>query len=202
VGRARATHGAPVALSRPLFIFAYGSLTTRAGGRLQRGVDREGFIADLRGFTRGWGVAMDNRRDLPGYKYYTAPDGDRPAVYVAFLDVRETETPEQQINGVCLPVEEQQLAELDRRERNYARREVSDRIDAGGARVWTYVGTPDGRERLAQGRRTGAAVINAGYLRTVEAAFGALGRGEQTAAQASFDPGDIPVIELMRHELA
>ena len=30
---------------------------------------------------------MDNTRDLPGYKYYVAPDGTRPAVFVAFLDV-------------------------------------------------------------------------------------------------------------------
>jgi Gamma-glutamyl cyclotransferase, AIG2-like len=145
---------------------------------------------------------MDNRRDLPGYKYYTGSGGDRPAVYVAFLDVRETDAPDRRTNGLCLPVEEHQLAELDQRERNYARQDVSDRIDAGGARVWTYVGTPDGRERLARGRRTGAAVIDAGYLQTVEAAFGALGQSEQEAAQASFDPGEIPVIELMRHELA
>lgn len=205
MGRARAAPGAQIALSDPQFIFGYGSLAARPARparRRERGFNPQGFIADLPGFARGWGVAMDNRRDLPGYKYYTGPGGDRPAVYVAFLDLRETEAPGQGTNGLCLPVQAHQLAQLDLRERNYARLDVSDRVDAGGARVWAYVGSADGRERLAQGLRTGAAVIDAGYLQTVQAAFGALGRRELQEAQASFDPGDIPVIELMRHELA
>ena len=56
-------------------------------------------------------------------------------------------------NGLCLPVDDAVLARLDRRERNYSRLDVSDRIDARGARVWTYVGTPEARARLRQGRR-------------------------------------------------
>jgi hypothetical protein len=172
------------------FIFGYGSLAAQLARRPQRGLNPHGFIADLPGFVRGWGVAMDNRCDLSGYKYYTGPDGDRPAVCVAFLDVSETEAPNQRTNGLCLPVDGHQLVELDLRERNYARLDVSDRVDAGGARVWTYVGTAEGRERLALGLRSGAAVIDAGYLESVSAAF------------ATLDPGDIPVIKLTRHELA
>ena len=35
-----------------------------------------------------WGVAMDNRVDVPGYKpYRLRADGSRPAVFVAFLDI-------------------------------------------------------------------------------------------------------------------
>jgi hypothetical protein len=145
---------------------------------------------------------MDNRRDLPGYKYYTRPDGARPAVYVAYLDLHETEASSQPAtNGLCLPVDEHGLTQLDLRERNYARLDVSDRVDAGGARVWTYAGTADGRERLAEGRRTATAVIGAGYLRAVRRAFAALGQSECQASQESLDPGDIPVVELTRHEL-
>jgi hypothetical protein len=142
---------------------------------------------------------MDNRRELPGYKYYTGPDGDRPAAYVAFLDVHETEAPDQATNGHCFPVDERQLQQLDLRERNYARLDVSDRIDANGGRVWTYVGTADGRERLALGRRIGALAIDAYYLRRVQTAFAALGEREYRQSRQSLDPGDIPVIELTRH---
>ncbi|HEX3834996.1 MAG TPA: hypothetical protein VHW04_23640, partial [Solirubrobacteraceae bacterium] len=95
-----------------------------------------------------------------------------------------------------------QLRRLDRRERNYARRDVSDRIDAGGARVWVYVGTPAARRRLRGARHDGLAVIDASYRRAVEAAFAALGADELTRCRPSLEPGDLPVVELVRHELA
>ena len=50
--------------------------------------------AVLRGRRRGWGVAMDNRVDVPGYKpYRLRADGCRPAVFVAFLDLFRTRRP-------------------------------------------------------------------------------------------------------------
>ena len=183
------------------FVFGYGSLAAELAFVPGREIRREGFVADLPGFTRGWGVAMDNRRDLSGYKYYTTPDGSRPAVFVAFLDVWAAGEGSA-VNGLCLPVDAGQLARLDRRERNYARLDVSDRIEAGGARVWVYAGTPPARERLRDARRDGRAVIDAGYLRAVESAFAALGADELSLCRPSLAPGDLPVMELVRHELA
>jgi hypothetical protein len=62
------------------YIFGYGSL---AGGELtalgfvpSRVRRPEGFVADLAGMRRGWGVAMDNRLDRPGYKHYVDGEGD------------------------------------------------------------------------------------------------------------------------------
>jgi Gamma-glutamyl cyclotransferase, AIG2-like len=182
------------------FVFGYGSLAAElpvVPGRERRD---EGFVADLPGFARRWGVAMDNRRDLPGYKYYTASDGTRPEVFVSFLDVSPV-SGSVAVNGLCLPVDGDQLKRLDRRERNYMRVDVSDRIDAGGARVWVYVGTPDARERLRGARCAGNAVIAAAYLRAVEAGFAGLGAEELARCRASLAPGDLPVIELVRHEL-
>ena len=161
----------------------------------------EGFVADLPGFARRWGVAMDNRRNLPGYKYYTAPDGSRPQVFVSFLDVARV-AGTAVVNGLCLPVDAGRLTRLDQRERNYARLDVSHRIDAGGARVWIYVGTPAARRRLRDARRDGRAVIDATYLRAVVAAFAALGADELARCRSSLAPGDLPVVELVRHELA
>jgi cation transport regulator ChaC len=178
------------------FVFGYGSLAgPAADGR---------FVAALRGHRRRWGVAMDNRRDLPGYKYYTDAGGGRPAVFVCFLDLVVDEATGAAVNGVCAPVTADALAALDLRERNYARVDVSADVTRGGdeaGRVWAYVGTDAGRVRFMRGVRAGWAVIAAGYLATVRDAFAALGPEHARAARASLDPGALPVSELTRHEL-
>lgn len=187
------------------FVFGYGSLAARPAPVPTRALKEPGFVADLAGLRRVWGVAMDNRRDLPGYKYYTDGGGRRPEVFVAYLDLIPADPGSgdlpARVNGLCLPVDDAMLEQLDRRERNYARADVSDRVQAGGARVWAYVGRPSARERLTEGRRTGTAVIDAGYVRTVEAGFAGLGDDELAAVRASLEPGDLPVVELTRHEL-
>lgn len=195
--------------SSPHFVFAYGSLAAapvQSDGRPaqpagRRSPLRAGLIAELPGYRRCWGVAMDNRADLPKYKYYTTPDGRRPAIHVAFLDLVAQDGAEHVVNGVCLPVDAQRLAALDRRERNYARVDVSAVLPSAAGRVWTYVGTEAGRERLRAARRAGTAVIDAGYLRGVQRAFAALGAGEYEACRRSLDPRGLPVRELIRHEL-
>jgi hypothetical protein len=168
-------------------------------GPLDRTPASHGFVADLPGFARGWGVAMDNRRDLPGYKRYRGPDGARPAVHVCFLDIAPD--PAGIVNGVCLPVDDATLAVLDARERNYRRHDVSERIAAGGARIWTYIGTTEGRRRRARAGQAGTAVIAAAYLAGVRAAFAALGPAEARACAASIDPAGLPVLELEREDL-
>lgn len=194
--------------ARRQFVFGYGSLTARSGWAARcptRELRGHGFIADVAGLRRTWGVAMDNRRDLSGYKYYTDATGLRLEVFVAYLDLLPA--PEQaMVNGLCLPVDEPALARLDRRERNYVRTDISDRIvaataDARGIRVWAYIGSRAARDRLAEGRRTGTAVIDSGYVRTVEAGFSALGEEELDACRASLEPDGLPVVELTRHEL-
>ena len=179
------------------FVFGYGSLAIPPRGRPDRVVREDGFVTDLAGVRREWGVAMDNRHDLPGYKYYTDAGGQRPAVFVAFLNLRfVAEGDGSGVNGLCLPVDDAALARLDLRERNYERIEVSARIqaDTGGARVWAYVGTAAGRQRLQTGRRKGTAVIDGGYLAAVSDGFAALGEAEHHRCEPSLRPGDLPVV--------
>jgi hypothetical protein len=193
------------------FVFGYGSLTARPGPVPTRELKDHGFVADLSGLRRIWGVAMDNRRDLPGYKYYTDAEGRRPEVFVAYPDLVPADpapTHPARVNGLCLPITDALLERLDRRERNYERTDVSDRVAPGvvdgalhGARVWAYIGTDAARARLAQGRRDGTAVIDAGYLRTVEAAFAVLGDAELASLRTSLAPRGLPVVPLTRHEL-
>ena len=187
-------------LSDRAFVFGYGSLAAQTALQPTRQPRAEGFVTDLRGFVRRWGVAMDNRRDLPGYKFYASPAGGRPAVNVCFLDIFGA-AGDASVNGLCLPIDAASLARLDDRERNYVRLDVTPAVDARGARVWAYVGSDRGRERFADGVRTGRAVIAADYLRAVDNAFRALGPSEHEACRRSLAPGRLPVVELVRREL-
>lgn len=134
-------------------LFAYGSLAARPGARPAR----------LHGFRRTWGVAMDNRIDLPGYKFYVDPaTGERPSVAVAFLDLEEA--PGESAEGALVSVSGDDLLELDARERNYERHDVSDRFGDGHGRVWTYLGRPDSRARLREALAGDRAVVQRAYL--------------------------------------
>ena len=167
------------------FVFGYGSLAAGFAGRRAR----------LHGHRRVWGVAMDNRLDIPGYKSYRRlDDGSRPAVYVAFLDI--VEDPGAAIDGVLLAVDESALRGLDERERNYDRIDVTAGVRPAPGTVWTYRGSEAGRARLRCGLRAGSAVVDAAYLGAVRATFSALGIDDDVR------PGDdLPTMALRRLDL-
>jgi hypothetical protein len=171
------------------YVFGYGSLVLAAGG----------YVTELAGHERQWGVAMDNTRDLPGYKYFLAPDGTRPAVFVAFLDVAPVA--DTSVNGVCTPVDPGLLARLDARERNYERVEVTPLVADARGRTWAYVGSAAGQERFAHGRAAGTCVVSEDYLRLVTDAYRSLGPTEYARAATSLDPGALPVRPLRRVDL-
>jgi hypothetical protein len=136
---------------------------------LAKGGDR---AATLRGYRRVWAVAMDNRVDLPGYKYYVDSEtGERPGVYVAFVDLEPDETSD--VEGVVFPVDGASVGALDTRERNYARADVTDRIDPpAGGDVHAYFGTSEARRRFERGRTSDTAVVSRAYLKAVGASTG------------------------------
>lgn len=175
------------------YVFGYGSLAASPAG---------GYVTELRGHRRRWGVAMDNRRDLPGYKWYRlASTGERPAVFVAFLDVVAADG--QAVNGVCRPVTARELAALDARERNYDRVEVTELVAEARGRVWAYAGSAAGRARLREGVRSGRAVVSRAYRDQVEAGFRALGPAALAAYRASTDspPDGCATLDLERVDL-
>lgn len=148
----------------PAFVFGYGSLLARGVGTPCR----------LGGHRRRWGVAMDNRRTIPGYKYFLEPGGGRPDVFVAFLDA--VPEPGASCAGLAFPVDAAALGELDARERNYRRVDVTALVDADlGGHVWAYLGLEEARERLASGARARTAVVSRAYVEGVRAGFAAYG---------------------------
>ena len=147
------------------FVFGYGSLAEFGAGRPLR----------LPGWRREWGVAMDNRVTIPGYKYFLDGAGARPSVCVGFLDV--VPDPEACVEGVVFEVDD--LGGLDARERNYRRVEVDG--------LWLYTGLEEARERFA----AGPTVVSRAYLGSVRAGLAAYGLGFDA------EPG-VPVLDLER----
>jgi len=175
------------------FVFGYGSLLPRS---------RPGIRCDLREHRREWGVAMKNRVTVPGYKYYMDREtGERPDVFVAFLNIR----PEAgaHVNGVAFAVDPGELLALDRRERNYRRRDVTELIEGEvPGRVYAYVGSPSGRRRLARGVAAGTAIVTQEYLDGVRADFAAYGPQVLAEFEATTDPLGLPVRPLLRVAVA
>jgi hypothetical protein len=180
-------------LDGPDLVFGYGSLA--------RDLLAELTVARLRGYRRVFGVAADNSERIPGYKRYRLPgDGSYPDVHVAFLDI--VEDPRAAVNGVLAAVEPGALADLDRRERNYDRIDVTAAIDSPPpGRVWAYRGSPDGRARLEAGIAAGTAVVQRSYLDRVHDGFRRLGGGELDRFVATSDLDGLPLLDLERVDL-
>jgi cation transport regulator ChaC len=172
------------------YVFGYGSLAWDRRGPVQQ--------AELRGTRRVWGVAMDNTRDIPGYKHYRRRrDGSRPEVCVAFLDLEPAEG--EAVNGICLAATPERLAALDRRERNYVRVDVTDRLEPRPpGRTWAYVGRPESRARLRRARARSRAVVSREYRDHVLRGFAALGRDALAGFRRSTELEGLPVVDLVR----
>ena len=182
-------------------VFGYGSLVATPGHIPSREPHERGYVCDLAGHRRVWNVAMDNSATIPGYKYFAERDsGHRPAVYVAFLNVRRDEGCD--VNGLAFPVTDADLAVLDARERNYRRTDVTAAIRPRPAgTVWAYLGSPEAAARYEAGMRSGNAVVSAEYLVAVERGFERLGPDEAARFAASTEPPACPVRDLVRVDI-
>ena len=179
------------------YVFAYGSLLRDLSGSLGEGMMR----SRLRGHRRAWNVAMDNSHSLTGYKFYlSAADSSRPAVCVTFLNIVRDGA--RHVSGVLFALGGDQLEQLDRRERNYDRRDVTDLIDPPiDGRVWTYFGKPEAERRFALASREGKAVIDKAYLESVRAGFELIAADALEEFDATTDPHGCPILELRRVDL-
>lgn len=150
----------------------------------------------LRGFRRFWGVAMNNWEGGGAAKHWLDRDsGERPRIRVAYLDLREQEG--SAVNGLALPVEDDRLAELDAREINYARIDISAAFEpAVQGRVFTYVGLDAARDRCRQGDAEGNIFVSSDYAASVRRAFERLAPGALAEFDRTTDPLPFPEREL------
>jgi hypothetical protein len=182
------------------YLFGYGALVSVLEHRPTRDPHPHGWVTDLPGHRRVWGVAMDNTRDLPGYKYFVDPrDGSRPAVFVAFLDI--VEEPEGLVNGLLAPVGAEDLEALDARERNYRRTDISASFPAVDGVVWTYTGLGESRDRMAHALAEHRARIARPYLDHVRGGFEELAAAELDRFDRGTEAPPCRVVDLERRDL-
>jgi cation transport regulator ChaC len=173
------------------YIFGYGSLVDHVGERGAR-------VAHLAGYRRVWNVAMDNSIDLPGYRYFLySVTGERLRVFVTFLNVEPLA--DGSVNGLLVPVDAGKLQELDQREQNYARLEVTGAITPQappGTRVYVYVGTPEARARFETGLREGRAIVSQAYYNAVADGFAQMGAEELERFRQSTAEAGVQILGL------
>jgi hypothetical protein len=141
---------------------------------------------------------MDNRVTAPGYKHYLEPDtGSRPEVFVTFLNLARVDG--EKVNGTLIRVESHNLEGLDDRERNYDRCEITDHIvEPIDGRVWTYIGSTEGRRRYEEGVEAGSAVVDQAYYEAVNSSFRSLGDRDLVEFEETTDAPSVPVVRLKR----
>ena len=166
-------------------VFGYASLL----GDMRR---EEEELCRLRGYRRGWNVATDNSLTLGRYKIYLDPHtGEQPPVFVTFVNLLPDG--DGSVAGILFPVTPAQLADLDLRERNYERRDVSSQLEESVAGpVWCYFGTAQAEARYQEGLAAGRAVVNRAYHEQVREGFAAFGAEALREFQATTEEPQVP----------
>jgi hypothetical protein len=174
------------------YVFGYGSLLERG----QPGA--RPLVRDLKGYRRTWNVAMDNGQNIAGYKHYLdAATGERRRWFVTFLNV--VRDPAARVSGVLFEVSDAALDELDRRERNYSRIEISGELsEPVDGDAWVYVGLEDAVRRFRFGQSTGRAVVSREYYEGVRKDFASLGPDALAGFDSLTDAIPCPILELRR----
>ena len=168
-------------------IFGYGSLASPKSAALSLGRPVEpAAVVRIRGWRRRWNGFRDN---AAVEKTFALGDGTVPP-YVVGLNI-ERDPASEGANGVLIEVTEGEVERLDLRELRYDRVEVDAEIEPLGDtglpdfdRVVLY--TAKAVHRMAQAPP--GAIVIAEYVRTVEAAFAALGPGQLDLFHETTDP--------------
>lgn len=177
------------------WVFGYGSLVSPASmattiGRTVAPGDTA--IAHLDGYGRRWNYGSLHLR---GDWHHDGVSVEQGLVVSLGLVTADGET----CNGVIVRVTADELAQLDWRERDYERTDVSDLIrlddERRPGRVMTYVPRPSAIERYETARDGGRAGIRQSYWELVNAAFGELG-GDHLDRYAATPAPDVPVVDM------
>ncbi|MEM9217400.1 MAG: gamma-glutamylcyclotransferase family protein [Cyanobacteria bacterium P01_F01_bin.150] len=183
-----------------MLIFGYGSLVNVEHLQAYLGrtlvANQDFMLCRLQDYCRCWTAAMDNRINLPGYKFYVEKhSGNRPQGVVTFLNIRPCSG--KTITGIVFDVSEQELQRLDLRERNYRKVDVSDMIDSPTSRsIYAYVGRKESDQRYQQGLEQKSAIISRDYYDLVYGAYKALGAEALADYMDTTDPPQIPIVDL------
>jgi cation transport regulator ChaC len=181
------------------WVFGYGSLVSpiSLGATIDRAVD----LADggwseatIGGWGRRWNYGVGH-----WYGVHRDPGGAELSVTIVALGLAAAA--DETTNGVVVRVDDEELARLDRRERDYDRVDVTEAVEAPvplDGRVVTYVPRPSAVERYESARDSGRAAIEQRYWDLVEGAFAALGTDRLDRYRRTTPAPDVPVLVLDR----
>lgn len=183
------------------WIFAYGSLVspTSLASTIGRtiSVGAGMHVAKLAGYRRAWNYGSEVLRgDWVDGTGRTTTGG-----LVVSLGI--VAASDDAINGVVFGLDSEELADLDWRERAYARVDVTDRItliDQSAAvelddPIAVYVPRPAAIERYERHRDAGTAGIRRSYWNLVDAAFADMGKHHLDWYRRTPAP-DVPVVDI------
>ena len=182
------------------FVFGYGSLMNVENLQKYLGhdltPDSDFIFCGLRDFHRCWNIAMDNRIDLPNYKYYIEQKtGNRPEGFVTFLNIRPVQG--KTIIGILFRVSDRELRNLDQRERNYQRIDVTKAIDIPiQEKAWVYIGLDEAEKRYQESLKQDNAMISQDYFDLVHNAYLSLGKEVFSNYVATTDKPRVPILNL------
>jgi len=182
------------------FVFGYGSLVDVEN--LQKYLNRS--LSDsfdfvfcyLKGYRRCWNIAMDNRIDLPNYKYYVdKKTGNRPEGFVAFLNIRPHKG--NNIIGILFGASEKDLQGLDKRGRNYRRMDITNLIETPvDGKAWVYIGLDEAEKRYQEGLIKDNVIVSQSYFNSVYNAYLSLGEEVLSNYIATTDVLEVPILDL------
>ena len=187
-------------MSRSVWVFGYGSLVSRSsfartlGRTVRPGVDF--FEAEIAGYGRRWNYGIMHATGAIG-----DDSGDGRVYTLVALGV--IAAGDETTNGVIARVDEHELADLDHRERQYDRVEVTERVtlidQSASVRlddpIAVYVPRPAAIARYEHHRDAGTAGIRRSYWDIVDAAFTELGAHHAEWYRRT-PPPDVPVVDI------
>jgi len=177
------------------WVFGYGSLVSPSSLASTIGRDvapDDVVVAHLDGYGRRWNYGSLHLRGD-----WRHDDVDvRQGVVISLGLVLATG---ERCNGVAVRVTDDELAQLDWRERDYERTDATDLIEADftgpRGRVVTYVPRPSAIERYEAARDERRAAIRRTYWDLVGRAFADLG-AHHSAFYATTPAPDVPVVDI------
>ncbi|MCU7807522.1 MAG: gamma-glutamylcyclotransferase [Candidatus Thiodiazotropha sp. (ex Semelilucina semeliformis)] len=154
------------------YVFGYGSLMD------EWLKDEDCLIANLEGYERNWQATMDNETEIPGYKIYEPINGEEKPKNVSFLNIGNSKKKNSVVTGVVKKYTLKMLADLDRRERNYLRVDITDQIiflELGKSTppqrpytIWTYIASAAAQKRHQS--NNGECIVATDYFNNFESA--------------------------------
>lgn len=185
-------------------VFGYGSLVDAASAARTLGRPVPEILpARARGWQRRWSLVRDNHRSE---KTFAVGPRDEVPPYVLGLNLEPDADPDAPgPNGGLIDVGEEELDRLDRRELRYDRVDLTEAVGAGGSGGPPFdlvIGYTAKDANFAAEPPEGAVVLDS-YVRALEAAFDALGRGQRRLFQETTGNPPVKVVQgrLIRDEI-